>query len=225
MKVTIQDGQHEKVGMMRMTGSHSVLINWASGVLLLFALMWTAQALANDSEVDDEVITVPFEPRPAPSALQVHHTLRWRHVSAHSILLKELKTGATLYQFESQKKLSPASLTKIMSALVILEKGHLNDEVTVSPKAARAHKTHLRLRTGQIFRLEDLLKAMLIMSANDACLAASEHVRCLTRRHDSLKADLSDRDARKLRRCPRHYRPSPGRAPHCCRLRPDNLPR
>ena len=176
MKVTIQDGQHEKVGMMRMTGSHSVLINWASGVLLLFALMWTAQALANDSEVDDEVITVPFEPRPAPSALQVHHTLRWRHVPAHSILLKELKTGATLYQFESQKKLSPASLTKIMSALVILEKGHLNDEVTVSPKAARAHKTHLRLRTGQIFRLEDLLKAMLIMSANDACLAASEHV-------------------------------------------------
>ena len=79
---------------MGMTGSHSVLIKWASGLLLLFSLMWTSQALANDSEVDDEVITVPFEPRPAPSALQVHHTLRWRHVPAHSILLKELKTGA-----------------------------------------------------------------------------------------------------------------------------------
>lgn len=142
----------------------------------LVGAFWTGQALAVDNDEDDEVITVPYDPRPVPSAKQAHHSLRWRHVPAHSILLKELKTGTTLYQFESEKRLSPASLTKIMSALVILEYGHLDDEVTVSPKAARAHKTHLRLRTGQIFRLEDLLKAMLIMSANDACLAASEHV-------------------------------------------------
>ncbi len=131
---------------------------------------------AMEAEVDDEVITVPYEPPSLPSARQAHHALRWRHVPAHSILLKELRTGQTLYQFESEKKLSPASLTKIMSALVILEYGHLDDEVTVSPKAARAPKTHLRLKTGQIFRLEDLLKAMLIVSANDACLAAVEHV-------------------------------------------------
>ena len=108
--------------------------------------------------------------------LQLPQRLPWRRVPAHSILLKELKTGETLYQFESERRLSPASLTKIMSALVILEYGHLDDEVTVSPKAARAHKIRLRLRTGQIFRLEDLLKAMLIVSANDACLAAIEHV-------------------------------------------------
>ncbi|MBA5874068.1 MAG: D-alanyl-D-alanine carboxypeptidase [Nitrospira sp. CR1.2] len=144
--------------------------------LLLASASWSGQALALDSDVDDEVITVPYDPRPLPTTKQAHHSLRWRRVPAHSILLKELKTGTTLYQFESEKRLSPASLTKIMSALVILEYGHLDDEVTVSPKAARAHKTHLRLRTGQIFRLEDLLKAMLIMSANDACLAASEHV-------------------------------------------------
>jgi D-alanyl-D-alanine carboxypeptidase (penicillin-binding protein 5/6) len=102
--------------------------------------------------------------------------LPWRRVPAHSILLKELKSGTTLYQFESERRLSPASLTKIMSALVILQYGRLNDEVTVSAKAARAHKIRLRLRSGQIFRLEDLLKAMLIVSANDACLAAIEHV-------------------------------------------------
>jgi len=72
--------------------------------------------------------------------------------------------------------MSPASLTKIMSALVILEKGQLDDFVTISPNAARAHKTHLRIKAGQVFRLEDLLKAMLIVSANDACLAAVEHV-------------------------------------------------
>src|SRR6476660_7135840 len=103
-------------------------------------------------------------------------SLPWRRVPAHSILLKELNTGSVLYEHESGKRLSPASLTKIMSALVILEHGRLDDLVTVSPAAARAHKTHLRLKAGQVFRLEDLLKAMLIVSANDACLAAVEHV-------------------------------------------------
>lgn len=102
--------------------------------------------------------------------------LPWRTVPAHSILLKELRSGRVLYEHESEKRLSPASLTKIMSALVILEKGHLDDQATVSKNAARAPKTHLRLKVGEVFRLEDLLKAMLIVSANDACLAAVEHV-------------------------------------------------
>lgn len=107
---------------------------------------------------------------------QESQALPWRRVPAHSILLKELNSGRVLYEHESGKRLSPASLTKIMSALVVLEQGKLNDLVTVSPAAARAHKTHLRLKAGQVFKLEDLLKAMLIVSANDACLAAVEHV-------------------------------------------------
>lgn len=126
---------------------------------------------------------------PPASAKEIHHTkpavhavsmsqqvLPWRRAPAHSILLKELRSGRVLYEHESEKRLSPASLTKIMSALVILEKGHLDEQATVSRNAARAPKTHLRLKTGEVFRLEDLLKAMLIVSANDACLAAVEHV-------------------------------------------------
>lgn len=109
-------------------------------------------------------------------ALLSRHTLPWRTVPAHSVLLKDLRSGRVLYEHESGKRLSPASLTKIMSALVILEKGNLDEQATVSRNAARAPKTHLRLRIGEVFRLEDLLKAMLIVSANDACLAAVEHV-------------------------------------------------
>ena len=109
---------------------------------------------------------VSMSPRPFPS----------KQVPAHSILLKELRSGRILFEHESGKRLSPASLTKIMSALVILEKGRLDDLVTVSRNAARAPKTHLRLKTGEVFRLGDLLKAMLMVSANDACLAAAEHV-------------------------------------------------
>jgi serine-type D-Ala-D-Ala carboxypeptidase (penicillin-binding protein 5/6) len=115
--------------------------------------------------------------RQAPRAAGLlPETPPWRIVPAHSILLKELRSGRVLYEHESEKRLSPASLTKIMSALVILEKGNLEDQATVSKNAARAHKTHLRLKAGEVFRLEDLLKAMLIVSANDACLAAVEHV-------------------------------------------------
>lgn len=102
--------------------------------------------------------------------------LPWKKVPAHSVLLKELRSGRVLYEHESEKRLSPASLTKIMSALVILEYGRLDEHATISKNAARAPKTHLRLRTGEVFRLDDLLKAMLIVSANDACLAAVEHV-------------------------------------------------
>lgn len=113
---------------------------------------------------------------PVRTAITPHRFPPWRTAPAHGILLKELNSGRVLYEHDAGKRMSPASLTKIMSALVILEKGQLDDFVTISPNAARAHKTHLRVKAGQVFRLEDLLKAMLIVSANDACLAAVEHV-------------------------------------------------
>ena len=113
---------------------------------------------------------------PVRTAMTPHRFPPWRVAPAHGILLKELKSGHVLYEYDAGKRMSPASLTKIMSALVILERGQLDDLVTISPNAARAHKTHLRVKAGQVFRLEDLLKAMLIVSANDACLAAVEHV-------------------------------------------------
>ncbi len=106
----------------------------------------------------------------------VPHPLPWKQVPAHSILLKELRSGRVLFEHETEKRLSPASLTKIMSALVILERGRLDDLATVSKNAARAPKTHLRVKVGEVFRLGDLLKAMMMVSANDACLAAVEHV-------------------------------------------------
>lgn len=102
--------------------------------------------------------------------------LKWRQMPAHGILLKDLKSGQTLYEFRASTRLSPASLTKIMSSLIILESGNLQEEVVVSERAARAHRTRLRIKPGAVFKLEDLLKAMLIVSANDACLAAVEHV-------------------------------------------------
>lgn len=142
----------------------------------LLTMIW----FAGVSLVALEAAAQPL-PEASPSVHLVSHSrslgvLPVRPSAAHGILLKDLTTGRTLYEFESDRRLSPASLTKIMSALVILEYGRLEDLVTVSRKAASEPKIRLRLREGQIFRLEDLLKAMLITSANDACLAAVEHV-------------------------------------------------
>jgi D-alanyl-D-alanine carboxypeptidase (penicillin-binding protein 5/6) len=128
-----------------------------------------------------QAATVPSSP---PSAippgfldkLKPPSLIRWHRSPASAVLLKDLTTGRTLYQFQSERRLSPASLTKIMSALIILEYSNLEDYVTVSRSAAAAHKIRLRFRPGQVFRLEDLVKAMLMVSANDACLAAVEHV-------------------------------------------------
>lgn len=149
-----------------------MLLKWA--VLITVGLApWLLPPI-----VSAESITAPMSVAASrvQGLLSPDLTLPWRRVPAHSVLLKDLTTGRILYAHEAGKRLSPASLTKIMSALVILEKGRLDDLATVSRNAARAHKTHLRLKTGQVFRLEDLLKAMLIVSANDACLAAVEHV-------------------------------------------------
>lgn len=141
---------------------------------VVFGIVASVTGVTDPREAEAKHVT-----RGAKHAHVVGHTAEafpWRRVPAHSILLKEINSGRVLYEHESGKRLSPASLTKIMSALVILEQGRLDDFVTVSPTAARAHKTHLRLKAGQVFRLDDLLKGMLIMSANDACLAAVEHV-------------------------------------------------
>lgn len=93
-----------------------------------------------------------------------------------AILLKDLTTGQLLFEQHADQPMPPASLTKIMSALVILEEGNLEDLVTVSQRAASAGGTRLFLKAGQVLPLRGLLEAMLIRSANDACLAAAEHI-------------------------------------------------
>ena len=99
-----------------------------------------------------------------------------RPLPPEGILLKDLRTGQVLFEQNADLSMAPASLTKIMSAIVILEEGDLDDQVTVSRQAAAAHRIKLYLKPGQVLPLRGLLEAMLIRSANDACLAAVEHV-------------------------------------------------
>ena len=82
--------------------------------------------------------------------------------------------GKVVWQSNVDKRLPPASLTKLVGALVLAENPNLKDWVTISNKAANQTGTQLHLKKNEQFRAAHLLGAMLIRSANDACMAMAE---------------------------------------------------
>ena len=82
--------------------------------------------------------------------------------------------GAPVWARAADAPRAPASLAKLMSALLVLEDGRLDDEVAVSRQAAAARGSRLGLREGERVAAHGLLAAMLVGSANDACLALAQ---------------------------------------------------
>lgn len=84
--------------------------------------------------------------------------------------------GADRWSHAAQRSLPPASLTKLMTALLVREQGPLEAVVSVAPAATRETGTRLRLQAGERMSVHDLLRATLVHSANDACHALAVHV-------------------------------------------------
>ncbi len=84
--------------------------------------------------------------------------------------------GAAIWARQPERRLPPASLTKLMTALLVLEENKPDDVVTVSVQATRETGTRIGLKAGERFRQLDLLAAALISSANDACHALADHL-------------------------------------------------
>lgn len=98
-------------------------------------------------------------------------------VTADAALLMDAASGQVLYVKNERRHKDPASLTKIMTAIVALEAGNLNDVVTISKRAAGFERGSIvDIREGEQITLENLLRAALTMSANDATVAIGEHV-------------------------------------------------
>lgn len=96
-------------------------------------------------------------------------------VKAAALYMVELQSGKVLLEKDATRRLPPASLTKIMTAMVALESASLVQVVTIDRRAL-VHRSSLKFRAGEIFLLRDLLTAMLVNSANDACEAIALHV-------------------------------------------------
>jgi serine-type D-Ala-D-Ala carboxypeptidase (penicillin-binding protein 5/6) len=96
-------------------------------------------------------------------------------------LLMEAETGAVLYEKDIHKQRAPASMVKMMLMLIVMEKLragelHLTDAVAATAHASKMGGSQVYLREGETFPLEQMMKAIAIASANDACVAIAEHV-------------------------------------------------
>ncbi len=102
-------------------------------------------------------------------------------VQAPSVILMEASTGAVLYEKDADTRRAPASVTKIMTMILIfdaLESGkiHLEDEVTTSEYAASMGGSQVFLEPGETQTVETMLKCISVASANDACAAMAEYI-------------------------------------------------
>ncbi len=102
-------------------------------------------------------------------------------VTAPSALLMEASTGTVVYEKDAHTQLPPASITKIMTLILIfdaLEKGsiHLEDTVTVSEYAASMGGSQVFLEPGETQTVDTMIKCISVASANDACVAMAEFI-------------------------------------------------
>ena len=96
-------------------------------------------------------------------------------------LLLEAESGTVLFAHHPDVRRSPASTQKLVLELVVLElvkagKISLADSVSVSRRAARTGGSQVFLKRGEVFTLGELMEAVAISSANDACVAIAEHI-------------------------------------------------
>ena len=94
---------------------------------------------------------------------------------AQSAVLMDMTTGQIIYEKNPYEKLYPASITKIMTALLALKYGHLNDPIKASVNAVNQEPDKVYLVPGEVHSLQQMLYGLLIDSANDAAVAIAEH--------------------------------------------------
>jgi D-alanyl-D-alanine carboxypeptidase (penicillin-binding protein 5/6) len=120
------------------------------------------------------------------------------------------RDGRLLWARAADRRLAPASLSKMMTALLALESGRLDAVATVSRAAAQAGGARLGLHAGERMRAWDLLAATVVRSANDACRALAEHLAggatAFIRRMNARAAQLGMHDTRYADPCG-HDRP------------------
>ena len=102
-------------------------------------------------------------------------------IPGKSAVLMDIATGTVLYEQNAHEKLAPASVTKVMTMLLIMEaidSGKINwdDTVTASEAAAAKGGSQVYLKVGETMTVSDMLKSIAVSSANDCACAMAEHI-------------------------------------------------
>jgi len=97
-------------------------------------------------------------------------------LTADAAILMDWRTGQVLYTKNAYERRPPASTTKILTAVVVLESADLSEKVTISRNAAWTPGSFMPLREGQVLTVGELLWGILLRSANNGCVALAEHI-------------------------------------------------
>jgi serine-type D-Ala-D-Ala carboxypeptidase (penicillin-binding protein 5/6) len=116
-------------------------------------------------------------PSPYPTALETPSpSTQEPRVAAASAILADLDSGDVLWERSAGERRPVASVTKIMTGLLVVEAADPDEVVTASPNAAGQTGTELGLGVGEAQPVRQLLMALLLQSANDAAVALAEHI-------------------------------------------------
>lgn len=97
-------------------------------------------------------------------------------VNGYGALVMEMKSGQVLWEQNADERLYPASTTKILTALLVIENTALDELVTVSSSAFGVEGSSIYLSEGEQQTVENMLYALMLVSANDVAVALAEHV-------------------------------------------------
>ncbi|EJO5346421.1 D-alanyl-D-alanine carboxypeptidase [Clostridium botulinum] len=111
-------------------------------------------------------------------------------IAADGVVLMDSKTGKIIYSKNPDKPYPPASTTKIMTALLTLERGNLDDVVTIGSKPPLADGSKIYIFEGEKIKVRDLLYGLLLASANDCAEALAEY---LSGSLDNFAKDMNKR--------------------------------
>lgn len=95
-------------------------------------------------------------------------------LKSRTALIKYLDYNFSLFDFNSRKRWPIASLSKLMASVIALEKFDKEKEITISASAVATEGNSGEFKAEEIFKIEDLIKAMLVVSSNDAAIALAE---------------------------------------------------
>lgn len=155
------------------------LIAFLLSLILIFSLICATAYAAETEPTAEADVTAPVSdsellPEPTISSLGSDYT-----VNAKAAVLLELNSNTVIFSYNADERLYPASLTKIMTCMLALDYGKLDDVVTVSESAMQGlHEdgSSAGLVPGEQLTLRNLLYCIMLSSANEACNVVAEYV-------------------------------------------------
>jgi len=161
-----------------------LFVNLIGFILLLEIIVFsTTAAYAGEEEYEDLPLEI-FEMEvfesgdvlPSSSGKEITEQIEVPVINAAAGIVMDMKTGRILFEKNAYRKMPIASTTKIMTAILAIEMGNLDDIVTVSKRASSIGGSVINLRAGEEIKLKDLLYGLMLRSGNDAALAIAEHI-------------------------------------------------